>query len=77
MKRILSKLLAYCCFALLWVTSSFPMWVHYIFSDIMYLVLYRIAGYRTKIVRKNISSAFPEKGEQELKQIERQFYHWF
>ena len=77
MKRRFNKLLAYCCFALIWVTSIFPMWVHYIFSDIMYLVLYRIAGYRTKIVRQNITTAFPEKSAKELKQIEQGFYHWF
>lgn len=77
MKRRLNKLLAYCCFALLWVTSIFPMWVHYLFSDMMYLILYRMAGYRTKIVRKNINTAFPEKSDQEVKKIEREFYHWF
>jgi len=77
MKRILNKILAYCCFALIWVTSIFPMWVHYIFSDIMYFILYRIAGYRTKIVRQNIQSAFPEKTPEELLRIEREFYHWF
>ena len=53
------------------------MWVHYIFSDIMYFVLYRIAGYRTKIVRQNIATAFPEKSAKELKRIEQDFYHWF
>ena len=77
MKRTLNKILARCCFALLWVTSLFPMWAHYLFSDVVYFLLYRIAGYRTKIVRKNISSAFPEKSEEELRQIERGFYHWF
>ena len=77
MKRRLNKLLAYCCFALLWVTSIFPMWVHYLFSDMMYLILYRMAGYRTKIVRKNINTAFPEKSDQEVKKIECEFYHWF
>ena len=77
MKRWLNKLLAELCFALLWVTSIFPMWVHYLFSDMMYLILYRIVGYRKKVVRQNISSAFPEKSEQELRQIECGFYHWF
>jgi KDO2-lipid IV(A) lauroyltransferase len=77
MKRRFNKLLAYCCFALLWVTSLFPMWVHYIFSDIIYLLLYRVAGYRKATVRRNISTAFPEKSLEEWRQTERQFYHWF
>ena len=77
MKRIISKTLAYCCFAVLWITSVFPMRVHYIMSDIIYFLLYRIIGYRRKTVRWNLTSAFPEKDEQEIKQIERRFYHWF
>ena len=51
--------------------------VHYIMSDIIYFLLYRIIGYRRKTVRWNLTSAFPEKDEQEIKQIERRFYHWF
>lgn len=77
MKRIISKTLAYCCFAVLWITSVFPMRAHYIMSDIIYFLLYRIIGYRRKTVRWNLTSAFPEKDEQEIKQIERRFYHWF
>lgn len=50
---------------------------HYIMSDIIYFLLYRIIGYRRKTVRWNLTSAFPEKDEQEIKQIERRFYHWF
>ena len=77
MKRFVSKILAYCCFAVLWITSVFPMRVHYFMSDIFYILIYRVAGYRRRIVRQNLTSAFPEKGEQEIKQIERKFYHWF
>ena len=77
MKRFVSKILAYCCFAVLWITSVFPMRVHYIMSDMIYFLVYRIMGYRHKTVRWNLTSAFPEKDEQEIKQIERQFYHWF
>ena len=77
MKRFVSKILAYCCFAVLWITSVFPMRVHYIMSDIIYFLVYRVIGYRRKTVHWNLASAFPEKNEQEIKQIERQFYHWF
>ena len=51
--------------------------VHYIMSDIIYFLVYRVIGYRRKTVHWNLTSAFPEKDEQEIKQIERQFYHWF
>ncbi len=42
----------------------------------VYVILYCIIGYRKKIVRKNLSSAFPEKTQKELRDIERKFYHW-
>ncbi len=38
--------------------------------------MYHIVGYRKKVVRKNLSSSFPEKTPQELKEIEHGFYHW-
>jgi len=33
--------------------------------------------YRRKLVRKNLSLAFPDKSEAERREIERKFYHWF
>ena len=77
MKRFVSKILAYCCFAVLWITSVFPLRIHYVISDIFYFFVYRVAGYRRRIVRKNLSSAFPEKTQEELRRIECDFYHWF
>lgn len=40
----------------------------------MYLVLYRIFGYRKKVVRQNLRNAFPEKTEHEIIRIERKFF---
>ena len=77
MKRVISKISAYLCFAVLWITSIFPLWVHYLFSDALYFLLYYVVGYRRRIVRQNISSAFPEKPEAEVQQVEHEFYHWF
>ena len=61
----------------LYASSLLPMWVHYAFSDFLYLVAYRLLHYRRDIVRKNIETSFPEKSEKELRKIERDFYHWF
>ena len=62
---------------LLYVTSLLPMWVHYLFSDALYLVVYHLIGYRKRVVRSNLTSSFPDKSEEELRQVERRFYHWF
>lgn len=49
----------------------------YVLSDILYVVIYKIAGYRTRIVRRNMAAAFPDKSTVELKRLERAFYHHF
>ena len=66
----------YIIFAIWYLLSLLPLRIHYVFSDIFYLFVYRVVGYRIKIVRKNLATSFPEKSEQELRQIERRFYHW-
>ena len=76
--RFVSKILASVCCAILWITSLFPMWIHYLVSDaVLYPFVYYVLRYRRKIVWQNLTSAFPEKDIKELKQIEHDFYHWF
>lgn len=57
--------------------SLLPLRVLYFISDVVYVVLYRMIGYRKKLVRRQLEEAFPEKTEKELREIERKFYHWF
>lgn len=57
--------------------SLLPWRVLYALADFEYFWVYRVVGYRRKIVRANLSSAFPEKSRDELRAIERKFYHWF
>lgn len=64
------------CITFVFLVSLLPMRVLYALSDLIYLCLYKLAGYRTKVVRKNLAQSFPEKSQEELKQIERDFYHW-
>ena len=63
-------------YPIFYVLSLLPFRVLYGISDFFYLIMYHIVGYRKKVVRKNLSSSFPEKTSQELKEIERGFYHW-
>jgi KDO2-lipid IV(A) lauroyltransferase len=42
----------------------------------MYLLVYKVLGYRVKVVRQNLSRSFPEKTEQERRKTERLFYKW-
>lgn len=54
--------------------SSLPFWVLYLISDFLYLVLYKIIGYRRKVVFNNIQNSFPEKSKKEVLEIESKFY---
>ena len=57
----------------LWLVSLLPFPVLYAISDFISLFVRKF--YRTKVVRENLRTAFPEKSAQELKDIERKFYH--
>ena len=54
--------------------SLLPIQVLHGFSDFLFLVLYKIIGYRKAVVRKNLQNSFPEKSKEELLKIEKQFY---
>ena len=57
--------------------SCLPFGVLYILSDFLYYVVYYVIRYRRKVVRKNLTESFPEKSEQEILCIEKEFYHSF
>ena len=59
-----------------WVNflSVHPFWLLYLKSDIYYFLVYHIAHYRRKVVRKNLLNSFPEKDLKAVKAIERRFY---
>ena len=62
-------------YPILWVTSMLPFRLLYCVSDGLYLILYRLVGYRKKTVSENLKLVFPEKSEAERKRIEKKFYH--
>ena len=57
--------------------SYIPFKVLYVLSDGLFYLLYYVIRYRRTIVRKNLTESFPEKSEQEILQIEKNFYHYF
>jgi KDO2-lipid IV(A) lauroyltransferase len=54
-----------------------PFWLLYIFADLVYVVVYKLIGYRVDVVRSNLRLCFPDKSEKELKQIEIDTYKNF
>jgi Kdo2-lipid IVA lauroyltransferase/acyltransferase len=57
--------------------SMLPFGVIYCISDFLYLLLYRVLGFRKGVVRGNIARSFPEKSAGERLRIERAFYGHF
>jgi KDO2-lipid IV(A) lauroyltransferase len=57
--------------------SLLPYTILYIISDFLFLVIYRIIGYRKAVVFTNLKKSFPDKIDEELKVIMRNFYKHF
>lgn len=58
----------------LWFISILPFKIFYVFSDIVFFVVYYIIGYRKKTVRANLELVFPHKSYSERKDIQKKFY---
>lgn len=54
--------------------SILPHVILYKISDVICFLLYKVFGYRLKVVRKNLKLCFPEKSNEERLQIEKEFY---
>ena len=64
-------------YGLVWSLSKLPFCVLYVIADVIYFLAYYVARYRRKVVRDNLTSAFPNRSVEEIKKIERNFYHFF
>jgi KDO2-lipid IV(A) lauroyltransferase len=65
----------YIIYGFAWVLTLLPLPVLYVFSDIIFPVMYYVAGYRRKVVRTNLENSFPEKSIRDIIKIEKVFYH--
>ena len=54
--------------------SLLPYPLLYLLSDIIFLIMYRVIGYRKEVVFTNLRNSFPNKSKQELKRIMSDFY---
>jgi KDO2-lipid IV(A) lauroyltransferase len=59
---------------LLWLLHLLPDFLFYQVSNLFYLITYRIAGYRKKVVHDNLTRAFPEYDRDQIHTITRKFY---
>src|SRR5690554_91614 len=62
-------------YPLLWLISILPFRWLYAFSDFVYLIVYRLIGYRKKTVRTNLNMTLPHLSEKERRLVQKKFYH--
>ena len=58
----------------LWAISILPFRLLYFVSDVIYLLVYYVIGYRKNTVRHNLAMAFPDLSPKERLAIERKSY---
>ncbi len=64
----------YIFYGINWVLSFLPLWILYLISDFIYLLLFYFPSYRRKVVETNLKNSFPEKTPAEIRLIEKKFY---
>ena len=57
--------------------SRLPFGLLYFLSEVLAFFAYYIVRYRREVVRKNLTTAFPEKSKKELLKTEKRFYRHF
>lgn len=73
MREMGSKILS----GILWLVGQLPLCVHYLFSDILAVIVGGVFRYRRKVLILNLSHAFPEKTGRERRALARKFYRHF
>lgn len=75
--RVMQLIVYIITYPLLWLISKLPMRLLYGISDLLFLITYYVIGYRKKVVRQNLCLSFPDKSDDELKQIEKKTLRHF
>ena len=70
----MQRLVYWLAYPFLWLISILPFRLFYIFSDLVFFLVFYIFRYRRKTVRQNLELVFPDKSSEEIKKIRRQFY---
>ena len=77
MKKVLNQIAFWLIYGTWYGLSLFPLWLHYLFSDILFVLMAYVLRYRHRVINKNLSNAYPDKSKEELKKLRIQFYRHF
>lgn len=73
----MSAIIYYLTLPFLYLVSYLPFRVLYLLSDVLYILVYKVFGYRKEVVTTNLKRSFPEKPSEELDKIRREYYRYF
>lgn len=76
-KALCESVIYYALLFIVKILSFLPFKVLYALSDALYYPLYYIVRYRRRIVRRNLTEAFPNKSLDETIRVEKKFYRFF
>ncbi len=70
----MQALLFYSLYPVIYLCSRSPFFLLYRLSDLLFLIVFHLIGYRKQIVLQNLQNAFPGKSEEEILTIQKKFY---
>lgn len=71
------KIVLYVIMGLARLLARLPLRVLYVLSDCLFPLVYHVARYRRKLVRRQLKDSFPQHSPEWIRQTERKFYHFF
>ena len=77
MKKILNNIAFWAIYGTWYGLSLMPLWLHYLFSDLLFVVMAYVLRYRHRVIDKNLRNAYPDKTDEERKKLRIQFYRHF
>ena len=77
MKKVFDNIAFWAMYGTWYGLSLLPLWLHYLFSDIMFVIVAYVLHYRRGVIIKNLRTAYPDKSDKELKELRMQFYRHF
>jgi KDO2-lipid IV(A) lauroyltransferase len=77
MRNILNSMAFNSLYSLIFLVSLLPMRFLYGISNLLYVIILPVLGYRKTVVIQNLSRSFPEMNYGDIENIMRGFYHGF
>lgn len=61
-------------YGLIWLLHLMPERILFLLSDLLYFLMFHVAGYRKKVVYENLKKSFPEYDNSQIREVAKKFY---